>query len=226
MAEKKIGMINLDVVERSLVGSSAKTIWPAFKYPIIFQQAEGVTFERLGQHDLSLRDSMLAAGRKLVAAGADALAGSCGFMGLFQQDFVKEFKVPCLMSALCQIPLAAMMLGDGDKIGVLAANSRSVDPEMFRLIGIDPALPIRVKGLQDKPHFYEVIYKLGSVVDTDVLKNEFIACARELVAEEPAVKVIVCECTMLPVYREVLQEATGRPVLDWELMLDYLDAAL
>lgn len=226
MAGKKIGMITLDVVDRTLVGSSAKTMWPEFRYPVIFQKAEGVTFERLGQKDLGLRDSMLEAGRKLVEAGACALVGSCGFMGLFQQDFNREFKVPCLMSPLCQIPLAAMMLGEGDKIGVLAANSCSVDKEMFRLIGLDPAIPIHVKGLQDKPHFSEVIYKLGRVVDTDVMKNEFIECARELLAEEPAVKVIVCECTMIPVYREVLKKDVDCPIFDWELMLNYLFASL
>lgn len=226
MTEKKIGMITLDVVDRTLVGNSAKTMWPEFTYPIIFQKAEGVTFERLGHHDLSLGDSMLEAGRKLVEDGACALVGSCGFMGLFQQDFNREFKVPCLMSPLCQIPLAALMLSEEDKVGVLAANSHSVDKEMFRLVGIDQAIPIYVKGLQDKPHFYEVIYKLGKVVDTDVMKNEFIQCARELLTEEPAVKVIVCECTMIPVYREVLKEVVNRPIFDWELMLNYLYAGL
>lgn len=226
MADKKIGIITLDVVDRTLVGTSAKTMWPEFPYPIIFQKAAGVTFERLGQHDLSLRESMLEAGRKLVEAGASALAGSCGFMGLFQQDFNQSFEVPCLMSALCQIPLAAMMMGKGNEIGVLAANAGSIDKEMFRLIGIDPTITIHVKGLQDKTHFFEVIYKLGKVVNTDRMKSEFVECALELLAEEPAIKLIVCECTMIPVYRKALKEAVGIPILDWELMLDNLHASL
>lgn len=225
-SEKKLGMIGLDVVDRKLVGNGAKTMWPEFPYPIVFEKAEGVTFERLGQHDLSLRDSMLEAGRKLVDAGVSALVGSCGFMGLFQKDFAREFRVPSMLTALCQIPLAAMMLGEGEKLGVLAANSKSIDKEMFDIMGIDPTIPIHVKGLQDKPHFYEVIYKLGRLIDTDVMKQEFIDCAVEMIREEPAVKVIVCECTMLPVYRDALKEATGKPILDWELMMGYLYAGL
>jgi hypothetical protein len=118
------------------------------------------------------------------------------------------------------------MLGPGEKVGVLAANSESVNENMFQAMGIDPALPVYVKGLQDKPHFYEVIYRLGRVADSDVLEQEFVACARELISEEPAVKVIVCECTMLPVYREQLKAATGRLILDWGLMLDNLYAGL
>ncbi len=223
---KKIGMITLDVVDRSLVGSSAKTMWPEFPYPIVFQKAEGVTFERLGKHDLSLREPMLEAGRKLVNAGVSALTGGCGFMGLFQKDFADAFEIPSLLSALCQIPMTALMLGKKGKIGVLAANSQSIDAAMLGYVGIDPDIPVHIKGLQDKPHFFEVIYKLGKIVDTDIMKREFLDCAREMLREDPAIRVVVCECTMIPVYRAAIQEAIGLPVFDWETMLDSLYTSL
>ncbi|MDR1520869.1 MAG: aspartate/glutamate racemase family protein [Planctomycetota bacterium] len=223
---KKIGMITLDVVDRSLIGSSAKTMWPEFPYPILFQKAEGVTFERLGKHDLSLRDPMLEAGRKLVEAGVSALTGGCGFMGLFQKDFADTFEVPPLLTSLCQIPMAALMLGKKGKIGILAANSESIDEAMLRRVGIDPTIPVHIKGLQDKPHFFEVIYKLGRIVDTNVMKREFIECAQEMIREDPAVRIVVCECTMLPVYRTAIQKAVGLPVFDWETMLDSLYTSL
>ena len=226
MAEKKIGIINLDVVSRTVTGNGAKTIWPEFPYPIAMQTATGVTVKKLGQHDRSLRDSMLEAGKKLIDSGADAIVGGCGFMGLFQQDFANEFKIPCMLSSLCQIPMASMLLGKGEKIGVLAANASPVNQELFNIMGINTAIPIYIKGLQDKPHFNKVVNMDGPLIDTDVMKREIIESATEMLKEEPAIKVIVCECTLLPVYRQTIKEVTKLPVFDWELMLDHLYAGL
>ena len=72
--KKKLGMITLDVVDRTLVGSGAKTEWPEFPYQVLFQKADGVTFKRLGEQDRDLLPYMLEAGEKLLDAGADALA--------------------------------------------------------------------------------------------------------------------------------------------------------
>ena len=114
------------------------------------------------------------------------------------------------------------MLGPSDKVGILAANSNAITEQLLSAVGVNSNTSMYVKGLEDKPHFYNVFFELGSVIDTDLLKQEIVQSVIELVQEAPDVKIIVCECTILPVYREAMREAGGRPIIDWGLMLDWL----
>ncbi|MGI6433228.1 MAG: hypothetical protein ACOXZ4_05200 [Sphaerochaetaceae bacterium] len=225
-SKKKLGMITLDVVDRSLVGDSAKTLWPDFPFPIIYRKAHNVTFAKLVKHDRSLLADMIEAGQWLVDSGVDALVGSCGLMGLFQKDFTQKFSIPCFMSSLSAISLATIMLGAKTKVGIVAASSHSITSQLLLSAGVDPTILFHVKGLEDRPHFHEVFFELGRIVDTDVLQNEIVQSVKELMIEAPEVGIIISECTILPVYRKKMLEAAGVPILDWETALHLLYSSL
>ena len=98
-----IGILVMDArIERipGDVGNSA-----TFSFPVVCRTVAGATLERLiRERDRTLLKPFIEAGWELVRQGVRALATSCGFMILFQEELARAFPVPVFTSSLLQLP--------------------------------------------------------------------------------------------------------------------------
>lgn len=196
-----------------------------FSFPVRFQRAKGLTAEGLVSKDLMMLDSVIEAGAQLVKEGVRAVTGDCGFMALFQREVANRLGVPVFLSSLLQVPFISRMLGDGQKVGIITANSQALDAPLLEMVGIDSSIPICIKGLEEKVFFNTASEGVGPL-DTEEVGKEVVYSAKELVQEEPGVGAILLECSLLPPYGAAVQEAVDLPVFDFITMINYVYSAV
>jgi hypothetical protein len=100
------------------------TTWP---FSVLYKVVRGASPERVVRRRAAgLLDAFVAAGRELVAEGADDLVTNCGFLSLFQDDLAAACAVPVAASALMQAPLIERLLPPGRRVGVLTVSAASL----------------------------------------------------------------------------------------------------
>ena len=155
--------------------------------------------------------------------GVKAIAGSCGFMALFQKAVASAVSVPVLMSSLVQIPLIHTLHGPGCRIGVLTAHSGSLTPEHFRQAGVPDAQidALAIAGMENFPVFRKTILEgAAPVMDTDAVGAEIGAAAAAMTDGQP-LDALLLECTDLSVFARTVQEAVSVPVYDINSLIAY-----
>lgn len=81
-------------------------------------------------------------------------------------------------------------------------------------------------GLEDTEHFYPVMVGGHGPLNLDIAEQEVLTAVRDGLAEDPAIKAIVLECTNLPPYAEAIRATTGLPVWDVTTLLRWLQLGL
>ena len=81
-----------------------------FDYPVLYEEVV-FEIERLFAGDPTLVEDVVAAARRLEAAGVSAIVGACGFFAHFQQEVANAVDVPVFLSSLVT----------GDGVNVLSA---------------------------------------------------------------------------------------------------------
>ena len=197
-----------------------------YRYPVRFQRVPGFTVKRIMAHDMTVVDELIEAAISLQAEGVRAITGDCGFMALYQDRIASNVDVPVFLSSLAQIPFMRTMLRPGGQIGIVTANSESLDDSVFKGIGIAPGEDLVVQGLEDGPSFYASIFEENGHIDTEEVEQEVVAATRQLIQAHPNITLILLECSLLPPYGAAVREATGLPVFDYVTMIDYVFSAV
>jgi hypothetical protein len=143
-----VGIILLENYAPFIPGDVANAT--TYDFPVRFQRVENFSVERIFKHDMSLLDPVLEAGRALVREGVRAVTGDCGFMVIYQGQLAAALEVPVFMSSLLQIPFLRHMIGLDEKIGIITANSESLDEFVLQRAGADSSAGLLIKGLQGK----------------------------------------------------------------------------
>ena len=74
-------------------GGNAST-WP---FPLLYKVVAGATPERVVEQGADgLLDDFIAGGQELVAAGADGITTNCGFLTLYQSEYLESYLLNCL----------------------------------------------------------------------------------------------------------------------------------
>lgn len=219
-----IGILLLDSRTPFIPGDVANAT--TYDFPVRFKTVEGFTLDRMYGHDLSALDLFIEAGRELVKDGAKAITGDCGYMALFQKQLAEALDVPVFMSSLLQVPFMSQMLGKDEKVGIIVANTEALDDSLFEAVGIDKSTPLKIKGMQDKENFYKAIIEEIGVLDSEKIEKEVVSVAKEMVEEDPTVKSILLECSVMPPYAAAVQEAVNLPVFDFVTMINYVHSTL
>ena len=68
----------------------------------------------------------------------------------------------------------------------------------------------------------EAVFDEIGFLDSDKIRDEVVAIAKELTAGHSAVRSILLECSMLPPYGKDVQQAVNLPVYDYLTMIDYV----
>ncbi len=184
-----------------------------FTYPVRYQ-VTGTSFMELVDGSPEAREKLLAACRALKADGVRGLVADCGLMSLYQADVARETGLPFVGSSLCQIPLVWQLVGRTGAIGVITGHSAFLKEHHLRASGWQEEIPLAIEGMEDRPHFAEIVIRGGMDLDVDRMRGDVVDAARALVRREPAVRAIILECSNLASYSRDVSQAVGLPVFD------------
>jgi len=219
-----IGILLLDTAVPFIPGDVANAT--TYDYPVRFQKVGGYSVARAIGRDPSVFRVLKDAADELVGQGVRAVTGDCGFMAIHQQRLAEELAVPVFLSSLLQIPFIHAIIGRSARVGVVTADSRSLDPELLAAAGVDDPDRVAVAGLQDSPAFYRFAVEETGTLDTTAVEDEVVAAARKLVAEHTTVRAILLECSLLPPYAAAVQQSVNLPVFDYITMIDFVFRAV
>lgn len=221
-----IGIILLDVSYVPFIPGDVANA-STYSFPVRFKKVDGLTIERIFDKDITILDKVIDAGKELVdKGGVKAVTGDCGFMALFQKEVAKKLDVPVFLSSLLQLPFLINIVGEGRKVGVITANSKILDKNLLREIGVTDTKSLYIKGLEDKENFRDGILKECGYLDSKKIEAEVVGAAKEMVNDDPTIKVILLECSDLPPYGRAVQESVNLPVFDFITMIDYVYTGL
>ena len=219
-----IGILLLDSCTPFIHGDVGNA--KSYDYPVRYKVVEGLTVTKIFNHDMSFVGKMVEGARELERAGVKAVTGDCGFMAIYQEEVKEAVDVPVFLSSLLQVSFIRTTLPRGAKIGILTANAESLTPEVFRRIGVEAGDDLVIRGLEKEKNFKDAVVDEIGTLDSDLMRAEMVSAAKALVADDPDVKSILMECSMMPPYGIAVQEATGLPVYDFLTMIDFVQSAL
>jgi Asp/Glu/hydantoin racemase len=208
-----VGILMLDTRFPRIPGDMGNAA--TFDFPVRYHRVSGASPDRVvrqGQHELL--PAFVEGARFLEGEGVRAITTNCGFLAKFQAELATAVSVPVFTSSLMLVPLVHRMLPPGRAVGILTVDAKSLHEEHMRGAGISPDLPVVVAGLEGEREFTRVLLGDQMELDVEAAREEHLAVTRRLLAAHPDVGAIVLECTNMPPYRAVLQQATGLPIFD------------
>jgi hypothetical protein len=219
-----IGILLLETSVPFIPGDVANATTYAF--PVRFQKVKGFSVRRALSKDPAVYEDLRQAAGDLVQQGVRAVTGDCGFMGIHQKKLAHELGVPVFLSSLLQIPFISIMIGENARVGIITADSKSLNADLLAAVGVSDPANIVVGGLEDSPQFYRFAIEETGSLDTVAVEKEVVAVARHMVAENPQIKAILLECSLLPPYGAAVQAAFNLPVFDYITMINFVFAAV
>ncbi len=184
-----------------------------FAFPVQLAVVPGAAVDAVVHRpDDALLSRFVAGARRLVDAGCNGLATTCGFLARWQAELAARASVPVFTSALLQVPLLARLVAPGVRIGVITYSARDLSGATLAAAGAHPATP--VEGVDPDGYFARTIRHGGPTLDRERMAEDVVAAGERLCARHPEVGVIVLECANMPPYRDALAGRTRRPVFD------------
>ena len=216
-----IGIIAVDLVYPKLPGNVVNAT--TFDFPVLYKKVS-FEIEQLFAGDPALEKMIIDAAKELVADGARAIIGACGYFAHFQKSVAAAVDVPVFMSSLCQLPLIKIGLKSDQKILVMCASGESVNQEFFSKVGakVEDCI-IQDVGSMDS---FAPIRWGKKILDNKKLTEDLAALAVKVCDEHPEVGSILLECSDLPPYACEIQRATGLPVYDFISLINWVEHAV
>jgi len=219
-----IGILILDSKFQRFNGDigNAQT-WPfPVQYKVVRGAVPNKVVDTLNNRDLLQR--FLDAADELIADGVDGITTTCGFLALFQQELSDHCSVPVATSALLQVPMVARVLPKGKRPAVLTFAAESLTVHHLAGVGVDPQTP--VIGMPPNSEFQRSIREGDASVPLEVLRDEVLEVAQRVIADDPTIGAIVCECTNLTPYSHEINQRLGVPVFDMVTLVHWFHRAL
>jgi hypothetical protein len=196
--------------------------WP---FPVLYRVVRGASPDRVVRRRAEgLLDDFIAAGRELVAQGADGLTTNCGFLSLFQAELAAAVQVPVATSSLMQAPLIQRLLPPDRRVGILTISAESLDPDHLAAAGVDLQTP--VVGTESGREFTRAILDDEASLDVDLARIDHLDAGRRLVADHPDVGAILLECTNMVPYAPMLRQELGLPIYSIYSFVQWFQAGL
>jgi len=216
-----IGIILIENFAPFIPGDVANA--STYSFPVRFQRIKGLTGKNLVWYkDTTMLNSVIEAGKELVKEGVRAVTGDCGYLALYQKEVANQLGVPVFLSSLLQVPFIFSMLSDGKKVGIICANSETLDASLLEKVGVDSSIPLYIKGMQNQENYLKAFLEEVGVLDSDKIEKEVVSLAEEMIQEEPKVGAILLESSVYPPYGAAVQEAVNLPVFDYVTMINYV----
>lgn len=208
---KKMGILMLDTTFLRVPGDVGNP--ESYPFQIVKKVIAGAKAKNVVQGSTAeLLEPFIEGARELEAEGVQAITTSCGFLARFQKELSDSVRIPIFTSSLLQIRYLYPLLGNGARIGVMAADSRGLTEQHIEGAGIE-GIPIVVYGMEGT-YFDDVFVNETKLYDREIVEREVVERAKAMVREHPDIRAVVLECTVMPPYARAIQEAVGLPVYD------------
>lgn len=219
-----IGILLLDSSVPFIPGDVANAT--TYSFPVRFQKVEGYTGARAIGKDPSVFGVLKTAAEDLASQGVRAITGDCGFMAIHQSKLTQALNIPVFLSSLLQIVFIQSIIGDKAKVGVITANSTSLDSELLFKMGVRDPDHVVIEGLEHRKHFFDFALAETGDLDIEAVEKEVVNAAQNIVQKDSSVRAILLECSLLPPYAAAVQEAVNLPVFDFITMINYVFSAV
>ena len=218
-----IGILMLDTRFERFNGDIGNAgTWP---FPVQYRVVRDATPTRVTRPEgPDMLDAFKAAADEMIDAGVDGITTTCGFLALYQQELAAHCSVPVATSALLQVPMVTRMLPKGKRVGILTFSAESLSIHHLAAVGIDPQT--KVVGMPPTSEFQRSIREGDASVPFRVLRDEVLGVARRMIADDPSIGAIVCECTNITPYSHDLVRDLGVPVFDMVTLVRWFHRAL
>jgi Asp/Glu/hydantoin racemase len=222
--KQDIGILMLDTIFPRIVGDIGNA--ETFSFPIRYKVIKhALPTKIVVENDQHLLADFIAGAKELEAAGVRAITTSCGFLAIFQQELAAAVSIPVFTSSLLQVPLAQKMLAPRREIVIVTANKARLSPRHLAQAGVAGG-KVAIFGLEDKVEFYSTFVLQKPVLDLAKLSREMEEAAGEIKTAYPDAGALILECTNLPPFRRIFQQATQVPVFDVVTLVEYIHASL
>lgn len=219
-----IGILLVDCATPFIPGDVGNA--STYPYPVLYETVPGVTLERLiNQGDENLVDSIIAAAQKMERLGVRAITSDCGYMVRYQEKVASAVKIPVILSSLLQLPLLERTIGANRKIGIVCANRQRLTPELLQIAGLSSPDKAVICGLEEQPNFRGPILDETGLLEPEKIGREVVETALAMVNAHPEIGAVLLECSNLPPYAHLVQQATGRPVFDFTTLINLYQGA-
>ena len=148
--------------------------------------------------------------RGLERAGASLITTGCGFLIPHQDDLRRAVTVPVIASSLCILPYLRTVLPAAAQIGILTFDGA----KLAETLSDDEQADIVIEGLEHGSELHPVISHDRESLDVESARRDVAAASRRLADRAPGLAAVVLECTNLPPYRDVIDEAFSCPIYD------------
>ena len=204
-----VGILMLDTRFPRIPGDMGNAAtWP---FPVLYRVVRGASPDHVVRRGAAgLVDGFIAAGRELVADGADGITTTCGFLALFQDQLAAALGVPVAASSLMQVPMVQRLLPPDRRVGVLTISKGSLTPEHLAASGVPLDTPIA--GTDGGREFSRAILDDEPTLDVELARADMIDAGRRLIGDCPETGAIVLECTNMVPYAADLRHALGLPI--------------
>lgn len=218
----KVGLLHLNTQHALLPGNvqNGRT----FKGPVLRHEIACSDISALLQGDPRLEPLIGEACQDLERRGAVAIAGACGSFGFFQAVGRDAVSIPVFLSIMTQVPFLLSGLAKGAKLGVICAASSSLNQRLFDACGIGTPTRLVIAQMIGKAEFDRML-RAEQPMYPYAMQRECVEVAEEMILSEPDVAAILLQCSDLPPFAHAIQEATGRPVFDMAILVNWLLAA-
>lgn len=183
-----------------------------FDFQVHYEIVDG-KFSDLIKGSDEIRQKLVKAVQNLKEKGIKAVVGDCGLMSLYQQEMASEGGLMTVSSSLVLLPLAWQLIGKKGSVGILTGHSELLKESHLRACGYDDSIEIKIQGMQDEPHFSEVVIHGGSELDVDRMRSDVLSAVEKLTADSD-VRALVIECSNLGTFSADVYERFRIPVFD------------
>lgn len=219
-----VGILVLDENIPRVKGSVGNA--ETFSFPVRYRKIKGASVERLlKKKDPELLKPFIEAALELQEEGVASIAGSCGFMALFQDELAEALNIPVSMSSLLQLPLMLKMVGQKKQVGIITASESCLNERILAAAGIADACSrsrLSIVGLDNCEEAVGALMEQKGTLDEDLFRNEVLGAASTLCERGVDLGAILLECSELPPYSADVQKITGLPVFDFVSMIRFM----
>ena len=183
-----------------------------FPYPVCYEIVDG-KFSDLIKGSEEIKVKLVKAVDNLKKKGVKGIVGDCGLMALYQAEMAGETGMPVFSSAIVLIPLVWQLIGRSGSVGILTGHSDLLSKNHLSAAGWNEGISIAIQGMQDEPHFSDIVINGKPELDCDLMRRDVINGARKLLKNSD-VRAIINECSNLATYSADVYEEFAVPVFD------------
>lgn len=165
-----------------------------------------------GSHDACKR--LCEAAKRLEQKNVSAITGDCGLMALYQRQIADSVRIPVISSSLLFIPFVRMIISSEQSIGILTGHSELLGEEHLRAAGVQHMNGIIIYGMQNEPHFKEVVIEGTAKQEYEKMKADVINGVKHLKESCDSLGAVLLECSNLAVFGSEITRNFKIPVFD------------